>query len=308
MLNKKSFFKHSVQTSLIGMSILGVAALQPAAASEMGYAVDSMGDVVRTNYGECWKVKDGLKKKIAACGDVVDADGDGVSDDLDQCPKTAAGTQVDAKGCALDSDGDGIANDLDQCPGTSAGAKTDSKGCALDADGDGVADNFDRCPGTPAGASVNGRGCAADLDGDGITDHMDRCPGTPVGIEVDATGCASVVGKVFTANLVGDEFASNSTLLKPAMKAALDKLAAQIVSAGTVTTVTVIGHTDSMGEAGYNQTLSEGRAKSTADYLISRGVDASFITSSGAGESTPIADNRSAKGRAKNRRTEIHIK
>lgn len=60
---------------------------------------------------------------------VADADNDGVPDSVDQCPSTAAGAQVDAKGCELDSDGDGVVNSADQCPSTPKGALVDDKGC-----------------------------------------------------------------------------------------------------------------------------------------------------------------------------------
>ena len=60
-----------------------------------------------------------------------DTDGDGVTDDKDQCPGTPAGVKVDANGCPLpvDTDGDGVTDDKDQCPGTPAGVKVDEKGC-----------------------------------------------------------------------------------------------------------------------------------------------------------------------------------
>lgn len=61
----------------------------------------------------------------------LDSDGDGVVDSLDQCPNTAAGIQVNARGCELDDDRDGVVNSMDACPGTAAGAKVDAKGCAL---------------------------------------------------------------------------------------------------------------------------------------------------------------------------------
>ena len=69
-------------------------------------------------------------------GDVCDADddGDGVSDDVDQCPDTPNGEMVDANGCSnsqLDSDGDGVSDDIDECPGTLIGENVDIKGCPL---------------------------------------------------------------------------------------------------------------------------------------------------------------------------------
>lgn len=61
----------------------------------------------------------------------VDSDNDGVIDEKDLCPNTAAGILVDASGCALDDDKDGVPNHLDACPNTRAGAKVDAKGCNL---------------------------------------------------------------------------------------------------------------------------------------------------------------------------------
>lgn len=59
----------------------------------------------------------------------------------------------------VDSDGDGVTDDMDRCPGTPAGAEVDTRGCALDSDGDGVADYRDNCPNTPAGVAVDNSGC-----------------------------------------------------------------------------------------------------------------------------------------------------
>lgn len=60
---------------------------------------------------------------------IADADSDGVPDDKDLCPGTAAGVKVDAKGCPLDSDGDGVPDGIDQCPGTAPGIAVDETGC-----------------------------------------------------------------------------------------------------------------------------------------------------------------------------------
>ncbi len=65
-----------------------------------------------------------------------DSDGDGVPDNIDECPGTPPGTKVDTKGCPIgngqDSDGDGVTDDVDQCPNTPPGAKVDAKGCAIE--------------------------------------------------------------------------------------------------------------------------------------------------------------------------------
>jgi outer membrane protein OmpA-like peptidoglycan-associated protein len=72
--------------------------------------------------------------------------------------------------------------------------------------------------------------------------------------------------------------------------------------------LTVTGHTDSVGSDKYNQKLSDKRAHSVVEYLISQGVPrSSFVSVTGAGESQPVADNKTAEGRALNRRTEIKI-
>jgi outer membrane protein OmpA-like peptidoglycan-associated protein len=71
--------------------------------------------------------------------------------------------------------------------------------------------------------------------------------------------------------------------------------------------ITVEGHTDSQGVASYNQDLSQRRAQSVRDYLVSRGIATDRITAQGFGLTRPIADNGSPEGRANNRRVEIIV-
>jgi outer membrane protein OmpA-like peptidoglycan-associated protein len=71
--------------------------------------------------------------------------------------------------------------------------------------------------------------------------------------------------------------------------------------------VRIEGHTDSSGDAKFNQQLSERRANAVKAVLVSRGVQEGQITVTGLGESKPVADNSSADGRLKNRRVELHI-
>jgi len=73
------------------------------------------------------------------------------------------------------------------------------------------------------------------------------------------------------------------------------------------TTLRVTGHTDDTGSDQYNQELSERRARSVADYLVTQGVEQQRLFVEGAGESQPIADNASPNGRAQNRRVELYI-
>ena len=87
----------------------------------------------------------------------------------------------------------------------------------------------------------------------------------------------------------------------------LDKVA-DILLRYPNTDVTVVGHTDSVGDAGYNQRLSEYRAQSVANYLVSRGVQSFRISSVGYGENRPVASNSTESGRQRNRRVELDIR
>ncbi len=101
-------------------------------------------------------------------------------------------------------------------------------------------------------------------------------------------------------------FATNSTAINPSFDNTLNKLAATMVEYNE-TTVYVMGHTDSVGDARYNQTLSENRAQSVKNYLVSRGVDSYRIRTMGYGETRPVASNDYESGRSQNRRVEIKI-
>lgn len=101
-------------------------------------------------------------------------------------------------------------------------------------------------------------------------------------------------------------FATNRATVKPEFQPVLNQLATSISQyPGTV--IQVEGHTDSVGSASYNQTLSENRAQSVRSYLIQRSVAANRIVAVGYGLTRPIADNATAEGRARNRRVEILI-
>lgn len=158
-----------------------------------------------------------------------------------------------------------------------------------------------------------------DEDGDGVLDSRDKCPGTPPGVQVDANGCPpepAVVEEVEEVVVVEDEtivvrdllFAFDSAALDPADKAKLDTIASRLRNEAPTAKLTITGHTDSVGSDSYNQRLSEKRAHSVTDYLVSTGIPKGSIAGvSGAGESQPVADNGTADGRALNRRVEILI-
>lgn len=219
----------------------------------------------------------GNKKDEKVKEEITDTDGDGVPDTLDECPNTPRGTAVDAKGCPIET--------------------------FKDEDGDGVADEDDQCPGTPAGAPVDENGCPLDSDGDGVADYKDRCPDTLEGTEVDANGCPVVskargvlTGVVFKTN--SDEIAANATTL-------LDGVAEELAKFPEVK-VEVQGHTDSVGDVNYNLNLSQRRAESVLEYLVSRGINRDQLSAVGYGQTQPIADNGTREGREKNRRVELN--
>ena len=101
-------------------------------------------------------------------------------------------------------------------------------------------------------------------------------------------------------------FDFNSASLKQESHVELDKLVA-IMKANPSIRVEIGGHTDNVGTAAYNMKLSGDRAKSTVEYLVSKGVDVKRIESKGYGMTTPIASNDTEEGRSKNRRIEVKI-
>ncbi len=103
-------------------------------------------------------------------------------------------------------------------------------------------------------------------------------------------------------------FASNKYELLPAAQAKLNQVAEALLAGDPTSTFVVEGHTDSQGKADLNQTLSANRAKAVRDYLVSHGIAEDRITSEGFGPTRPVADNKTAEGRANNRRVEIVVK
>ena len=99
-------------------------------------------------------------------------------------------------------------------------------------------------------------------------------------------------------------FDFDKSVLKPAAKASLDSLAGKVKSL-TLEVIVAVGHTDSIGTDAYNQKLSIRRAEAVKKYLVSQGIEAKRIYVEGKGESQPVADNKTAEGRAKNRRVQI---
>src|SRR5471032_691517 len=101
-------------------------------------------------------------------------------------------------------------------------------------------------------------------------------------------------------------FDFDKAVLKPEGKAKLDDVTSKLGSIN-LEVIIAVGHTDSVGSDEYNQKLSVRRAEAVKAYIISKGVEANRVYTEGKGEKQPVADNKTAEGRAKNRRVEIEV-
>lgn len=240
---------------------------------------------------------------VATAPLVKDTDGDGIPDDTDACPELKGSTAL--KGCP-DSDGDGIADKDDKCPQLKGLSKY--AGCPIpDTDKDGINDDEDRCP-TEAGLARY-QGCPVpDNDNDGINDEEDKCP-TVAGVAANM-GCPAIEDAVIdkinkaAANIF---FATGSARLLTRSNASLNSVAA-ILQANPDLKIDINGYTDNQGDAEKNRALSEARAKAVSEYLTKKGVEASRLAAEGLGNENPVADNKTAAGRAKNRRVELRVR
>ncbi len=234
----------------------------------------------------------------------VDTDGDGIIDTEDKCPTVKGLAKY--QGCPIpDTDKDGINDEEDKCPTVPGLARY--QGCPIpDTDGDGINDEEDKCPTVPGLARY--QGCPIpDTDGDGVNDEEDKCPklkGT-----VANFGCPEIKAEdkkkveVAAKNIL---FVTGSAKLQTKSYKGLNDVVA-IMQSNPEMLLYIEGHTDSQGSDELNQTLSENRAASVKNYIVSKGIDESRITSKGFGETMPIADNKTAAGRQQNRRSELTL-
>jgi OOP family OmpA-OmpF porin len=101
-------------------------------------------------------------------------------------------------------------------------------------------------------------------------------------------------------------FDFDKSVLKPEGRAKLDDLVSKM-SGLNLEVIIAVGHTDSVGSDTYNQKLSIRRSEAVKSYLVSKGVEKNRVYTEGKGEKQPVADNKTAEGRAKNRRVEIEV-
>ncbi len=254
-----------------------------------------------------------------------DNDADGIPDTLDKCPndKEDIDQFEDEDGCPdLDNDGDGIKDVDDKCPNVAEDIDgfEDTDGCPdYDNDKDNIPDSSDACINTPEDKDGHddADGCPDfDNDLDGIPDSLDKCPNDPEsynGFE-DEDGCPDEKpkekpkakeikrGRVI---LRGVNFEFNKAALKEESYLVLDQVHASLVEWPEVK-VEIIGHTDNIGSRIFNNRLSRKRAETVRNYLISKGITPDRLVALGKGEDEPISTNKTADGRASNRRVELH--
>jgi outer membrane protein OmpA-like peptidoglycan-associated protein len=234
-----------------------------------------------------------------------DRDKDGFLNDADKCPDDPG---IAPDGCPdRDSDGDGFMDSVDACrdvPGVAP------DGCPpKDRDKDSFLDEVDKCPDEPG---VAPDGCPIrDTDGDQILDPDDKCvtePETRNGYQ-DTDGCPDQVPQQvakFTGVIRGIYFQTNSDKIQKKSEPTLAK-AARVLAEFPDVKIEISGHTDNVGNRDYNLDLSRRRADSVRTYFIGKGIAAERIKTRGAGPDEPIADNKKASGRAKNRRIEFKL-
>jgi outer membrane protein OmpA-like peptidoglycan-associated protein len=243
----------------------------------------------------------------------TDNDKDGIADANDKCPLLAEDMDgfEDQDGCPdLDNDKDGVVDAKDKCPNDAQGA--DGKdGCPnLDKDGDGIDNTADKCPADAEDKDgfQDDDGCPEpDNDKDGIADASDKCPNAPETMNgfQDEDGCPDVaIKKGGKLVLKGVYFKTGSAELLPESFGTLDTLAEQLANMPEVR-LEVQGHTDNVGSAAKNKKLSAARAESVVQYLVSKGIAKERLRPFGYGSEKPMGDNKTAEGRAVNRRVEL---
>jgi OOP family OmpA-OmpF porin len=155
---------------------------------------------------------------------------------------------------------------------------------------------------TPATAAP---GCDGALTSPAVTPPK-ATPQTPaVTPQQPPKQAPAVVGQKVT--FAADAFFDfDKSVLKPEGRAKLDDLVSKVKDIN-LEVIIAVGHTDSIGSVAYNQRLSLRRAEAVKAYLVSKGIERNRVYTEGKGKKQPVADNRTAEGRAKNRRVEIEV-
>lgn len=250
------------------------------------------------------KDRDEVMDRLDECADQAgpailkgcpDHDNDSIPDKKDQCPDLKG--SIAFQGCP-DTDNDGIIDIEDFCP--TVKGLTKYKGCP-DTDADGIPDNDDQCPDL-AGA-VQTVGCP-DRDRDGVADNKDNCPDTNGLPEYD--GCPALPPEIASEILISSRkilFLINSSTVHNGYSI-MDRIS-DYMKQYPSRKWKIVGYTDNSGNNKDNIELSIQRAEFVKEYFVKKGVFAENLSIHGMGSSDPVATNKTAADRAKNRRVEI---
>ncbi|MBD3421295.1 MAG: OmpA family protein [Chitinivibrionales bacterium] len=248
-----------------------------------------------------------------------DNDKDGIPDAKDKCQGKEEDKDgfEDEDGCPdPDNDSDGIDDLKDRCPKVAEDFDgfEDKDGCPdEDNDKDGVPDSLDKCRNDVEDFDKfeDDDGCPdVDNDKDGILDLKDKCPNEPENFNnlSDEDGCPDkkkAKSKMPKHQVVrGVNFKSGRAEMTFDSYAALDPIIKELKKFPDIE-IEIRGHTDSVGKYSSNMRLSQLRAEAVKQYFVNKGISVERMRSVGFGSSSPIADNRTAAGRAQNRRIEI---
>ncbi len=292
--------------------------------AQIGYGL-GLTQRMRNNITYSWGVYLDLDKKkknaVAAAENMTDTDKDGIIDSQDKCPNEFG--LISNNGCPIkDKDNDGVADEKDKCPNEFGPA--DNNGCPIiDRDKDGVGDLFDKCPELPG--PVSNDGCPlSDRDKDGIDDSNDKCPdiaGSPVNM-----GCPAEETKIekkqddqgpiwirdgnHFRSITGDSLKyviyfdfDNANLVQASFN--LLSEVNQYLRKHSNWECSMEGHTDLEGDTDYNVELSIKRAKTAKQYLMSYGIKANKISTTGYGKSRPVVATFQEDLAWMNRRVEV---
>lgn len=219
----------------------------------------------------------------------VDYDEDGVYDRIDYCPNTTKGCAVDQWGCSSDVDGDGVCDELDRCANTPKGEKVDANGCSPSQSAAPVA--------TPAPPPPAPRAAP-------VTPPPPPAPTPPPAPKSEVERTLVESGTVRLNNIL---FETNSARLLPESEKSLNE-AGEALAKYPDLQVEIGGHSDTRGAAVPNRRLSQARAESVREYLLSHfSLKAANLTAKGYGESQPLTQERNAEELQANRRVELKV-
>ncbi len=258
---------------------------------------DTDGDGIADNKDECPNIFGPASNNGCPGGD---RDNDGIADADDNCPDLAG--DASNGGCpGNDGDNDGVPDSSDRCPNQPGSV---ALGGCPDNDGDGIANLDDKCPNNPGPQIYNG---CPDTDGDGLDDSRDRCPRSAG--PVSSNGCPEITVKdreTLDIAMRAVEFDTGRATIKGSSHSIMNQIS-DIMNRYPDYNLSISGHTDNTGKESANQKLSEKRARACYDFLVKKGVSSNRLSSQGFGESRPVADNNTLKGKSLNRRVEFNL-